>query len=97
MSYILVIVSFICLIFIIYWLVFLICFSFLLFVIVLQLFFLYFLVYYAACGLLIHGPEIRLELLWWHHQVQTTGLTETLRPHGILVGVKSLGGPHLNT
>ena len=39
------------------------------------------------------GPK----LLWWELRVQTTGLTENLRPQGIFIGVRSHGGPHLST
>ena len=39
----------------------------------------------------------RVKLLQWELQVQTTGLTENLRPQGIFIGVKSHGGPHLST
>ena len=41
--------------------------------------------------------EVGPELLWWQLQVQTTGLTESLRPQGIFIGVRPPGGPHLST
>ena len=49
-----------------------------------------------ACGILVHGPGVRPDL-WWELQVQTTGLTENLRPQGILIRVRSPGRPHLST
>ena len=84
MFYLPVIVSFICLIFLIYVSFLIYC---ILFVIVFHIsfLFLYFLVCHTACRILIH----ELELLWWEDQVQTAGLTETLRPHGILFGVRA--------
>ena len=54
-----------------------------------------------ACGILVHVPAgkpgVGSKLLWWELQVQTTGLTENLRPQGILIGVRPPGGPHLST
>lgn len=40
-------------------------------------------------------PEVRPEFLYWECQVQTTGLTENIRTQGILIKVRSPGGPHL--
>ena len=51
----------------------------------------------TACGILVHEPGVGLKLLQWELQVQTTGLTENLRPQGIFIGVRSPGGPHLDT
>uniref|UniRef100_A0A8C9EG95 BCL2 like 13 n=1 Tax=Phocoena sinus TaxID=42100 RepID=A0A8C9EG95_PHOSS len=50
-----------------------------------------------ACRILVPRPDIRPKLLWWELQVQTSGLTENLRPQGISVGVRPPGGPHLST
>ena len=50
-----------------------------------------------ACGISIHEPGVGLKLLRWKLQVQTTGLTENLRPQGIFIGVRSHGVPHIST
>ena len=50
-----------------------------------------------ACGILVHKPGVRPKLLQWELQVQTTGLTENLRPQGIFIRVRSHGGPHLTS
>ena len=49
-----------------------------------------------ACGTLVHESGVGLKLLWWELQVQTTGLTENLRPQGIFIRVRSHGVPHLS-
>ena len=72
-------------------------FYFLFFVIALLLFFFFFLPYSVACGISVHGLEIRPELLWLEQRVRITGLTETVRPRGLLIGMRSPKGPHLNT
>ena len=50
-----------------------------------------------ACRILVHEPGARLKLLRWELQVQTTGLTENLRPQGIFIRVRSPRGLHLST
>ena len=50
-----------------------------------------------ACGILVHEPGVRPKLLWWEIRVQTTGLTENLRPQGIFIRVRSHIVPHLST
>ena len=37
------------------------------------------------------------ESLWWEHQVRATGGPENFMPQGILISVRSHGGPHLGT
>ena len=76
--------------------IFLICFTF--FVIVLLLFsFAFFWPHHTACETSVPRPEIGPKLLWWELQVQTAGLTENLRPQGILIRVRRPGGPYLST
>ena len=70
---------------------------FLFFVIVLPFFFFFSCCASRLAGSWLPGWEVRLELLWWEHRVQTAGLTENLRPQGILTGVKPPGGPPLGT
>ena len=50
-----------------------------------------------ACGILVQEPRVRPKLLRWELRVQITGLTENLRPQGIVIGVRSHGVPHLST
>ena len=50
-----------------------------------------------ACRVLVHELGVGLKLLQWELQVQTTGLTENLRPQGIFIRVRSLRGPHFIT
>ena len=52
---------------------------------------------HTACRILIHKPGVGLKLLRWELRVQTTGLTENLRPQGIFIRVRSHGIPHLST
>ena len=86
--------------------IFLILFCFLLFDIVQRLFFFLsffyfylfiFLPHHEACEMLVLRPEVGTKLLWWKLRVQTTGLTEKLRPRGIFIRVRSHRGPHLST
>ena len=83
--------------------IFLILFYFLFFVIVLLLFicclffFFFFLPNLATCGVLVPRSRVGPELLWWEHWVKTAGLTENLRPQGILISVSSPGCPHFGT
>ena len=77
-------------------------FSFLFFDTVLLLFFLsllllLFLPGHEACGILVPRPQVWPNHLWGELRVQTTGLTENLKPQGILIRVRLPGGPHLNT
>ena len=37
----------------------------------------------VACRILVPGPGLRPELLWWERRVQTTGLTEPQTPGNI--------------
>ena len=59
---------------------------------------LFFSSFFFCCSIQILVPSlwVGLELLWWERQVQTTGLTENLRPQGILIKVRSPEGPHLS-
>ena len=50
-----------------------------------------------ACGILICKPGVGGKLLQWELRVQTTGLTENLRPQEIVIRVRSHGGPHIST
>ena len=50
-----------------------------------------------ACRILVRKPGVGWKLLWWELQVQTTGLTENLRPQGIFIGVRSHRVPQLST
>ena len=78
--------------------IFLILFCFLFFDIALLLFFFFpFLPHHTACSILVPRPEVGPELLWWELQVQTAGLTENLRPQGVLIGVRPPRGPNLST
>ena len=79
--------------------IFLILFCFLFFVIVLLLFFFFFFFFATPHGLQDRGFQAggQAELLWWEPQVQTAGLTEKLRPQGILIGVRHPKGPYLST
>ena len=78
--------------------IFLILFCFLFFHIVLLLFsFAFFWPHHTACETSVPRPEIGPKLLWWELQVQTAGLTENLRPQGILIRVRRPGGPYLST
>ena len=51
----------------------------------------------VACRILVHKPGVGSKLLWWELQVQSTGLTENLRPQGIFIGVRSHRVPRLST
>ena len=98
--YLVAVVSIIFLFFLMYFFIFLILFCFLFFVIVLLLFFFFFfffLPHHTACGILVPRLEVGPKLLYWGLWVQTTGLTENLRPQGILIGVRPPGGPHFST
>ena len=76
--------------------IFLFLFHVLFFVIVLSFFF-FLLSHCIACQILVPRPGVRPELLWWECKVQTTGLTEKLRPQGILNRVRSPGSSQLST
>ena len=41
---------------------------------------------------MVPRPEVGPELMWWELRVQTTGLTENLRPLEISIGVRPPGG-----
>ena len=78
----------------------LILFYFLFLVIVLLLFvccLFFFLPHHVAREVLVPRLGVGPELLWWECRVQTTGLTENVRPQGMLIGVSTPRGPHLGT
>ena len=60
-------------------------------------FFSFLLLHHAACRILVPRPGVGPELLWWKCGVQTAGLTENLRPQGILIRMRLPGGPHPRT
>ena len=51
----------------------------------------------TACGVLVLQLGVGPELLWWECQVLGAGTPENSWPQGILIGMNSLGSPHLRT
>ena len=54
-----------------------------------------FLPHCTTCRILVLRPEVRPEFLYWECQVQTPGLTENISTQGLLIKVRSPGGPRL--